>query len=58
MTRGLRPPPFAGTAEGVATQVLRAIDRGDPVVYAPLPWALVMAVVRRVPRFVMRRVAF
>jgi short-subunit dehydrogenase len=58
MTEGLKPPPFAGEPEGVARQVLRAIDRGTPVVYAPPPWALVMFVIRLLPRFVMRRIGF
>ncbi|MEZ4237680.1 MAG: SDR family NAD(P)-dependent oxidoreductase [Myxococcota bacterium] len=58
MTAGLKPPPFAGTPEDVATRVVSAIDRKKPVVYAPGIWALVMAVIRRLPRFVMRRVKF
>ncbi len=58
MTEGLDPPPFAGEPEQVADIVLRAIDRGDPVVYAPGAWKLVMAVIRRLPRAVMRRVKF
>lgn len=58
MTEGLDPPPFAAEPEQVADIVLRAIDRGDPVVYAPGAWKLVMAVIRRLPRAVMRRVKF
>jgi decaprenylphospho-beta-D-erythro-pentofuranosid-2-ulose 2-reductase len=58
MTQGLRPPPFAGEAEDVAARVVRAMDRGTPVVYAPAIWRLVMMVIRRLPRFVMRRVGF
>jgi len=58
MTAGLPEPPFAGEPEAVARQVVRAIDRGTPVVYAPPVWRWVMAVVRRLPRFVMRRVGF
>jgi NAD(P)-dependent dehydrogenase (short-subunit alcohol dehydrogenase family) len=58
MTEGLPAPPFAGTPEQVAGHVLSAIDRGTPVVYTPRPWALVMFIVRWLPRFVMRRVSF
>ena len=58
MTAGLQPPPFAGEPDQVADIVLGAIDRGSPVVYAPGAWALVMAVIRRLPRAVMRRVGF
>jgi decaprenylphospho-beta-D-erythro-pentofuranosid-2-ulose 2-reductase len=58
MTDGLKPPPFAGEPEPVARRVLAAIDRGTPVVYAPPMWALVMLVIRSLPRFVMRKVGF
>ena len=58
MTEGLPAPPFAGEPEAVARLVLRAIDRGTPVVYAPAIWGLVMMVIRFLPRFVMRRVRF
>ncbi len=58
MTEGLKPPPFAGTPEGVAKDVIRAIDRGTPVKYTPSPWALVMLVIRHLPRFVMRKIGF
>ncbi|MEM7604856.1 MAG: SDR family NAD(P)-dependent oxidoreductase [Myxococcota bacterium] len=58
MTEGLSPPPFAGEPKDVAARVLRAIDRGTPVVYAPAPWAAVMTVIRWLPRAVMRRVKF
>lgn len=58
MTAGLEPPPFAGEPEEVARRVLGAIDRGAPVVYAPAPWRLIMAVIRALPRAVMRRIQF
>jgi short-subunit dehydrogenase len=58
MTEGLRPPPFAGEPDPVAAQVIRAIDAGKPVVYAPPIWALVMFVIRLLPRFVMRKIGF
>jgi len=58
MTADLEPPPFAGEPDAVARQVLRAIDTGRPVVYAPPPWRWVMLVIRLLPRFVMRRVGF
>jgi decaprenylphospho-beta-D-erythro-pentofuranosid-2-ulose 2-reductase len=58
MTAGLRPPPFAGEADGVARDVLRAIEADRPVVYTPAVWALIMLVIRGLPRFVMRRIGF
>jgi len=58
MTAGLKPPPFAGEPEQVASDVLRALDRRKPVLYTPRMWALVMLVIRWLPRFVMRKIGF
>ncbi len=58
MTAGLKPPPFAGEPEGVARDVVRAMDRGKAILYTPSIWALVMFVIRCLPRFVMRRIGF
>ena len=58
MTEGLKAPPFAGDPDAVAARVVRAIDRGSPVVYAPGIWALIMFVIRFLPRFVMRKIKF
>jgi short-subunit dehydrogenase len=58
MTAGLKPPPFAGDAWGVARDIVRAIDRGTPVVYTPGMWRWVMLVIRWLPRAVMRRIEF
>lgn len=58
MTAGLKPPPFAGEPEGVAVAVLKAMDRGTPVVYVPWIWRWVMLVIRWLPRFVMRKIGF
>jgi decaprenylphospho-beta-D-erythro-pentofuranosid-2-ulose 2-reductase len=58
MTANLKPPPFAGEPDAVAARVLKAIDRGTPVVYAPWIWRWIMLVIRSLPRFVMRRIGF
>jgi short-subunit dehydrogenase len=58
MTAGLKPPPFAGEPEQVARDVVRALDRKKPVLYTPAPWALVMWVIRMLPRFIMRKIGF
>ncbi len=58
MTAGLSPPPFAGEPEGVAKDILAAIEQGTPVVYTPAMWRWVMLVIRNLPRFVMRRIEF
>ena len=56
MTAGLPVPPFAGEPEAVAKDILRAIERGRPVVYTPPMWRWVMLAIRNLPRFVMRRI--
>lgn len=58
MTAGLTPPPFAGEPEDVAEIVVRAIDRGTPVVYAPPIWRFILLLIRMLPRAVMRRITF
>ena len=58
MTEGLKPPPFAGEPAAVARDIVRAIDAGKPVIYTPRIWALVMLVIRWLPRFVMRKIGF
>ncbi|MEN8161693.1 MAG: SDR family NAD(P)-dependent oxidoreductase [Myxococcota bacterium] len=58
LTDGLPEPPFAAEPEVVARTVLRAIERGRPVVYAPPIWRLVMTAVRWLPRALMRRLRF
>lgn len=58
MTAGLDPPPFAGEPDAVARRVLKAMDRGEPLVYTPFMWRLIMLVIRCLPRFVMRRIGF
>jgi decaprenylphospho-beta-D-erythro-pentofuranosid-2-ulose 2-reductase len=58
MTAGLKPPPFAGEPEQVASQVVRAMDRRKPVVYTPGIWAIILFIIRLLPRFVMRKINF
>lgn len=58
MTAGLKPPPFAGEPDGVARDIVRAMDRKLPLIYTPGIWRLVMLVIRNLPRFVMRRIEF
>jgi decaprenylphospho-beta-D-erythro-pentofuranosid-2-ulose 2-reductase len=58
MTEGLPQPPFAGDPDTVARRVVRAIDRGTPVVYAPAVWQLVLLIIRYIPRAIMRRLQF
>ncbi len=58
MTAGLTPPPFAGEPDGVARDIVRAMDRKLPLIYTPGIWRLVMFVIKHLPRVVMRRIGF
>lgn len=58
MTAGLKPPPFAGEPDKVARDVVRAMDKRKALIYTPGIWALVMLVIRSLPRFVMRKIGF
>ncbi|NLE49669.1 MAG: SDR family NAD(P)-dependent oxidoreductase [Sandaracinaceae bacterium] len=58
MTAELKPPPFAGEPDEVAWDIVRGIDKGQPVIFTPWPWRYVMAIIRRLPRSIMRRVDF
>jgi short-subunit dehydrogenase len=58
MTAGLPVPPFASDPDRVARTVLAAIDRGRPLVYAPPVWHAIAAIVRALPRAVLRRAEF
>ncbi len=58
MTAALKPPPFAGEPDEVALDVIRAIDRRRALLYTPGIWALVMFVIRSLPRFIMRKINF
>jgi NAD(P)-dependent dehydrogenase (short-subunit alcohol dehydrogenase family) len=58
LTDGLPEPPFASDPEVAARSVVRAIEHGRPVVYAPPVWRVVMAVIKALPRAVLRRARF
>jgi decaprenylphospho-beta-D-erythro-pentofuranosid-2-ulose 2-reductase len=58
MTAGLKPPPFAGEPDQVASDVIAALDAKKPMLYTPGMWALVMLVIRNLPRFIMRKIGF
>jgi decaprenylphospho-beta-D-erythro-pentofuranosid-2-ulose 2-reductase len=41
--------------EGVAQAIVNGIERGKPIVYAPRRWALIMMIIRHLPRFVFNK---
>lgn len=51
--RGGRMP--LAKADTVAGDIVRGIDRGRPVVYTPRRWALIMQIIRLIPRRVFER---
>jgi Short-chain dehydrogenases of various substrate specificities len=55
MTAGRDKAPFSTTPEGVAEAVMRGLERGDEMVWAPPVLRFVMAVARHLPRPVFRR---
>lgn len=57
MTEGMSPAPFATTREVVARQVLRGLDRGRSMVYAPPALRWVAPLLRVMPRALWRRLS-
>lgn len=56
MTDHLRGGPMTlAKAETVAADIVRAVDHRRPVVYTPRKWALIMRVIRLLPRAVFER---
>jgi len=55
MTAGLKPAPFATTADDVAECVVRGLETGEDLVWAPPVLRWVMAAVKLLPRAVFRR---
>lgn len=49
------PPRGLASPEAVAQTIVAAIAKGSPVVYAPARWALIMLIIRHLPRFVFNR---
>ena len=49
------PQRGLASAEAVARRIVDAIARGEPVVYAPAKWALIMMVIRHLPRAIFNK---
>jgi len=56
MTAGFRKNGLWASPAAVARDIVRAIDRGTPVLYTPWFWRPVMWVVRAVPESIFRRI--
>ena len=57
MTEGLEKMPLAIDADTAAEGIFRAMSRGGDVAYIPLPWAVIMPVIRAIPSLVFRRMS-
>jgi decaprenylphospho-beta-D-erythro-pentofuranosid-2-ulose 2-reductase len=55
MTHGLASPPLATTPDDVARAVVRALDRGSAIVWAPASLRWLMLALRTLPRSIVRR---
>lgn len=55
MTTGLTPAPLATTAEAVAADVVRGLQKGAAVVWSPPPLRLAFGLLRLLPRTLWRR---
>jgi short-subunit dehydrogenase len=49
------PQRGMATAEAVASRIVAAIDSGSPVVYVPAKWAIIMMVIRHLPRAIFNK---
>ncbi|HEX4539297.1 MAG TPA: decaprenylphospho-beta-D-erythro-pentofuranosid-2-ulose 2-reductase [Acidimicrobiales bacterium] len=56
MTAGMSPAPMATTADEVAAVIVRGLEKGADVVWAPPPLRWVMVVLRHLPRALFRRI--
>jgi decaprenylphospho-beta-D-erythro-pentofuranosid-2-ulose 2-reductase len=53
-----RRGPLWATPERIATDIVKAIGSGRPVLYTPWFWLIIMAIVRILPRAVFHRTSF
>ena len=55
MTAHLKQQGGLAKVEDVAKLISKAIHQGKPVVYAPAKWAVIMMIIRHLPRFVFNK---
>jgi short-subunit dehydrogenase len=56
MTQGLAlPAPLVAQPASVARRIVAGIDRKADVLYAPAMWALIMTIIRMIPRAIFKR---
>ena len=55
MTAHLKQQGGLANVEDVAKLIVKAISQGKPVVYTPAKWAVIMMIIRHLPRFVFNK---
>ncbi len=55
MTHGMKGRERFADVDKVAATIVRAIDRGDDIVYVPGQWRLIMGVIRAIPERVFKK---
>jgi decaprenylphospho-beta-D-erythro-pentofuranosid-2-ulose 2-reductase len=55
MMAAFKKGPLSASPATVAADIVRATDRGTPVLYTPWFWRLMVTVIRTVPETVFRR---
>jgi decaprenylphospho-beta-D-erythro-pentofuranosid-2-ulose 2-reductase len=56
MTAGMKAAPLSTTPEAVAEAVVRGLEKGDEIIWAPAPLRFVMSAMRHLPRAVFRKI--
>jgi short-subunit dehydrogenase len=55
----MMPTSVIGVLRPVAQNILRAMEKGRPVIYTPWWWRWIMLIIRRIPNsFFVRRLRF
>ena len=57
MTAHLKKGPLWATPDGVASDIVRAMDRGTPVLYTPGFWRFIMLIIKHVPERIFMRLS-
>lgn len=59
MTAGIeKRGPLWASSEAVAAVIVRAMDKGGPIIYAPFFWRWIMLIIRLLPQPIMNRLKF
>ncbi|WP_049621934.1 SDR family oxidoreductase [Frateuria defendens] len=57
MTRDFKKGALWAKPDAVAAGIVKAVDKGTPVVYLPWFWFAIMTVIRAIPEFIFKRVS-